>query len=69
MMLSASLEVMVTVGVKEGFTVTAIVLWAVVPQGVMAETLMFPDALPKVTVMERVPVPPVMTVPSGTFQV
>ena len=54
-----------------GFTVTAKVLTALVPQELSAVTVILPfcPALPVVTVIEVVPAPAVMVHPAGTVQV
>jgi hypothetical protein len=40
-----------------------------VPQLLFAVTLTFPDKLPKFTIMEVVPCPPVIEAPAGTVHV
>ena len=61
---------MVTLAVGgTAFTVTAVQLAVLVPQLLLAVTHIFPDVVPKVTVMEVVPCPAVIEAPGGAVHV
>jgi hypothetical protein len=53
----------------EDVIATAKVLAALVPQALVAVTLIFPELAPKVAVIEVVPCPTVMVAPDGAVQV
>jgi hypothetical protein len=56
----------VTPTVGKGFTVTANDVAALVPHELLAVTEIFPDVVPKVTVMDAESCPELMTAPEGT---